>query len=123
MSERDPLADLTTESGSRLGFMLKVQADLVREYSNDPNNPNVSAWLRSGAIEQIRRVEEEAGADKQLLVHTLGEILQAKRRVSHCSTPGTCLYPQHHSDDESPSAFVARLQNMAEQALLESGEA
>ena len=49
-----------TEAGKRLAFMLRVQADLVQEYSDDPGNPNVSAWLRSGAVEQIRKAEDEA---------------------------------------------------------------
>ena len=56
----DPASEPYTEVGKRLAFMLRVQADLVQEYSDDPNNPNVSAWLRGGAVEQIRKAEDEA---------------------------------------------------------------
>jgi len=38
---------------------LFVMADLVQDYSNDDENPNVSAWLRGGAIEMITRIERE----------------------------------------------------------------
>ena len=54
------LSKLTTKSGFDLGFSLQTQAFLVQEYSNDPDNPNVSAYLRSGAVEMIGRTEDEA---------------------------------------------------------------
>ena len=57
---RDSLAQLSTKSGFDLGFSLHAQASLVQEYSNDPDHPNVSAYLRSGAVEMIGRVEDES---------------------------------------------------------------
>ena len=54
------LSKLITKSGYDLGFSLQTQAFLVQQYSNDPDNPNVSAYLRSGAIEMIGRTEDEA---------------------------------------------------------------
>jgi len=43
-------------------FALHAQADLVQEYSDDPNNPNVSAYLRSGMVETILKIEANAHA-------------------------------------------------------------
>lgn len=57
------------------------------------------------------------------LVAALENIVSARRRVSHCSAPATCLYSQYHSDDESYSQLAARLQDIAERALIETGEA
>lgn len=51
-----------TKAGRSLAFALHAQANLVQSYSDDPDNPNVSAWLRSGAIQEIVKVEAEAGA-------------------------------------------------------------
>ena len=50
---------IRSDAGRALAFQLYVQADLVQEFSNDPNNLNVSAWLRSGALDMIERIEEE----------------------------------------------------------------
>ena len=44
---------------------------------------------------------------------TLRQIANAKRRVSDCPTPGRCMYPQHHADDESHAEFADRLQRLA----------
>ena len=51
-----------SNAGKELAFLLWVQADLIQGYSDDPDNPNVSAWLRSGAIEMILDVEDELAA-------------------------------------------------------------
>jgi hypothetical protein len=49
-----------TEAGKSLALALSAMAELVQEYSDDSGNSNVSAWLRSGAIEQVRKAEDEA---------------------------------------------------------------
>jgi hypothetical protein len=53
-------ASLITESGQQLALGLATMANLVQQYSNDESNPNVSAWLNSGAIEGIAKVERDA---------------------------------------------------------------
>ena len=53
------LAKILSRNGRDLAMELFVMADLVQDYSNDDENPNVSAWLRGGAIEMITRIERE----------------------------------------------------------------
>ena len=48
-----------SKAGKNLVYMLWVQADLVQEYSDNDSNPNVSAWLRSGAVDAILEIEQE----------------------------------------------------------------
>lgn len=43
-------------------FSLHAQANLVQDYSNDDANPNVSAYLRSGAVETLLEIEARAHA-------------------------------------------------------------
>lgn len=48
-----------TNAGRDMVVALFAMANLVEEYSNDEDNPNVSAWLRGGAVDLILRVEQE----------------------------------------------------------------
>lgn len=41
---------------------IHAQAHLVERYSADPSNPNVSAYLRSGFVEEVLKVEAAAYA-------------------------------------------------------------
>jgi hypothetical protein len=54
-------ADLTTEAGKRLRFTLGMFAILLEEWSKDPDQPNVSAWLRD-TTDAIAAIEAEARA-------------------------------------------------------------
>jgi N-acetyl-beta-hexosaminidase len=51
------------------------------------------------------------------LREALTEIAGARRERSECPDPATCMYPQHHSDDESYGEFATRLQRVARAAL------
>jgi len=76
------------------------------------------------AVEASKALHNAIGATTILsLIRGLEAIVSARRDLSHCSTPGTCLYPQHHKGDESYAAFAMRLQEIAEKALIESGAA
>lgn len=52
--------NIDTNTGKSFALALAAMANVVQSFSNDPANPNVSAWLRSGAIEMIAKVEQEA---------------------------------------------------------------
>ena len=49
-------------------------AELVDEYSQQPDNPNISAWLRGGLIEQLALIEHEAQAEMFELMAQIGTI-------------------------------------------------
>lgn len=63
MSLRAQMEQARTKLARDLIFALHTQANLVEEYSSNPDNPNVSAWLRSGACEQILMLEQRAYAN------------------------------------------------------------
>ena len=60
MEIRESIKPLVSPSGIDLALALWTQANLVQEYSDNPDHPNVSGWLRSGAIKMIGDIERQA---------------------------------------------------------------
>jgi hypothetical protein len=61
-----PMSDLArrldrlhSEEARSLGQMLYSMSIVVEDFSADDDNPNVSAWLRGGAIDSLLKIQEE----------------------------------------------------------------
>lgn len=50
---------LHSDEARRLAQALYAMAIVVEEFSADEDNPNVSAWLRGGAIDSLLTIQEE----------------------------------------------------------------
>lgn len=59
---REQIARARLEVTRRMILSLHAQADLVHKYSQNSANPNVSAYLRSGAVESLLEIEARAYA-------------------------------------------------------------
>lgn len=56
-------------NSENFAIALKAMAEIVQEFSDNPDNPNVSAWLRGGAVDQIHKIRQEERERIRELAH------------------------------------------------------
>ena len=85
-----------------------AQARIGGEIVTCPSCGGVGFIEASGGLASCPQSHFPARSTPAEALDTLRQIANAKRRVSDCPTPGRCMYPQHHADDESHAEFADR---------------